>query len=85
MLKTELLTVYCNKLGGLNCAYENDMLDKVPAIKMLPEPPPRQVMLLHAQEKRLVDALPDHLIPIVLFALATGLRMSNITGFLWEM
>ena len=41
-------------------------------------------MLSHAQEKRLVDALPDHLIPIVLFALATGLRMSNITGLLWE-
>ena len=61
------------------------MLDKVPAIKMLPEPPPRQVMLSHAQEKRLVDALPDHLIPIVLFALATGLQMSNITGFLWKM
>ena len=60
------------------------MLDKVPAIKMLSEPPTRQVMLSHAQEKRLVDALPDHLIPIVLFALATGLRMSNITGLLWE-
>lgn len=60
------------------------MLDKVPTIKMLPESPQRQVMLSHAQEKRLVDALPDHLIPIVLFALATGLRMSNITGLLWE-
>lgn len=60
------------------------MLDKVPAIKMLSEPPTRQVMLSHAQEKRLVDALPDHLIPIVLFALATALRMSNITGLLWE-
>ncbi|WP_442903271.1 tyrosine-type recombinase/integrase [Gilliamella sp. Fer1-1] len=70
--------------GVLNCAYENDMIDKVPAIKMLPEPPPRQVMLTPNQEKRLVDELPDHLIPIVLFALATGLRMSNITGLLWE-
>lgn len=61
------------------------MLDKVPAIKMLLEPPPRQVMLSYAQEKRLVDELPDHLIPIVLFALATGLQMSNITGLLWKM
>ncbi|WP_245174461.1 tyrosine-type recombinase/integrase, partial [Gilliamella intestini] len=41
-------------------------------------------MLTPNQEKRLVDELPDHLIPIVIFALATGLRMSNITGLLWE-
>jgi integrase len=28
--------------------------------------------------------LPEHLKPVVAFAVATGLRMSNITGLTWK-
>lgn len=70
--------------GVLRCAYDNDMIDKVPSIKLLPEPSVRQVILSEAQEQRLIAELPPHLVPIVLFALATGLRMSNVTGLQWD-
>lgn len=68
----------------LRCAAENDMLAKVPAIKLLTEPKRRIRYLSESEEFRLINELPEHLKPVVKFALATGLRMSNITGLKWE-
>lgn len=70
--------------GVLKCAYDHGMIDKVPPIKLLPEPKRRIRWLTENEEQRLIKELPDHLIPIVKFALLTGLRMSNITGLQWD-
>jgi integrase len=68
----------------LKCAVEHGMLVKIPTVKMLSEPKRRIRFLSEFEESRLLSELPDHLIPIVKFALSTGLRMSNITGLKWE-
>ncbi|PAV02366.1 integrase [Arsenophonus sp. ENCA] len=68
----------------LKCAYEHGLLDKIPPIKLLKEPTRRIRWLTEYEEKRLMVELPDHLKPIVNFALNTGLRMSNITNLKWS-
>ncbi|NBI43672.1 tyrosine-type recombinase/integrase [[Haemophilus] felis] len=68
----------------LRAAVEWDWLDKCPAIKLLPEPKRRVRWLSEAEELRLMQELPEHLKPIVQFAILTGLRMSNITQLKWS-
>lgn len=68
----------------MRCAVEHDMLVKSPAIKLLSEPKRRIRYLSESEESLLLNELPEHLNPIVKFALATGLRMSNITGLKWD-
>ncbi|MBF0141215.1 MAG: site-specific integrase [Magnetococcales bacterium] len=61
-----------------------DWLDKAPSISMLKEPRRRIRYLTQEQAGRLLDELPPHLEAIVRFALATGLRESNITSLRWS-
>nr|WP_269822288.1 site-specific integrase [Aggregatibacter actinomycetemcomitans] len=68
----------------LRAAVEWDWLDKCPAIKFLPEPKRRVRWLTQHEEIRLIEELPEHLKPIVQFAILTGLRMSNITQLKWS-
>lgn len=68
----------------LRAAVEWDWLDKCPAIKFLPEPKRRIRWLSESEEIRLIRELPEHLKPIVQFAILTGLRMSNITRLKWS-
>ncbi len=59
-------------------------LDKAPAIRMLKEESRRIRWLTREEADRLLDHLPPHLAAMAAFALATGLRMSNITALEWE-
>ncbi|WP_439259528.1 tyrosine-type recombinase/integrase [Lonepinella sp. BR2930] len=68
----------------LKAAVEWEWLDRCPAIKLLPEPKRRVRWLSEQEEVRLMQELPEHLKPIVLFAILTGLRMSNITKLKWS-
>jgi integrase len=60
------------------------MIEKAPYIELHKEPKGRVRYLTPEEARRLLDELPDHLRPVVEFALATGLRMSNITGLQWS-
>jgi integrase len=63
----------------LNLAHQDwNWLQKVPRIRMLPEPRHRVRFLTREEADRLNEALPEHLRPLVRFALATGCRMSEI-------
>lgn len=67
----------------LRAATSRDWLDKTPDIRLLPEPKRRERWLTEEEKERLFNELPEHLVPIVRFALATGLRMSNVTQLKW--
>ncbi len=71
--------------GMLNKAVQWEMIEKNPAarVKMFPEPPGRNQFLTADEAGRLLDACPPHLRPIVLCALETGMRKSEILGLKW--
>jgi integrase len=51
---------------------------------MLEEPKRRERWLMADEKNRLFKELPEHLIPIAAFALATGLRKANVAGLQWS-
>ncbi len=70
--------------GVLRAAQKRGWIDQTPPIRLLPEPSRRIRYLSEDEERRLLAALPPHLANIARFALATGLRMANITGLEWR-
>ena len=64
-------------------ANEWEWLDRVPKIRMLPEPKRRVRWLARDEADRLVATLPEHLAAMARFSLETGLRRSNVTGLEW--
>lgn len=68
----------------LRASERRGWLDRVPQIRLLPEPSRRIRYLSDDEERRLLAELPSHLASVARFALATGLRMSNITGLEWR-
>jgi integrase len=63
---------------------EWEWIDRVPRIRMLPEPNRRVRWITHEEVERLLTVLPSHLVPAVKFSLETGLRRANVTGLLWS-
>lgn len=63
---------------------EWEWIDRVPTVRMLPEPKKRVRWITRNEADRLVNALPSHLADIVRFSLETGLRRSNVTGLQWS-
>lgn len=63
---------------------EWDWLDKVPNIRMFTEGGGRVRSLSLDDFWRLHRELPPHLADMALFAVATGLRQSNVKGLRWE-
>lgn len=63
---------------------EWEWVDKVPKIKLFKEGAPRESSLTVEQAKLLLNELPAHQCETVLFALATGLRQSNVLRLEWS-
>lgn len=63
---------------------EWEWIDKVPKIKLFKETLSRERSLTFDQARRLLSELPDHQRETVLFALATGLRQSNVLELEWS-
>lgn len=59
-------------------------IDRVPKVKMYPEPKRRVRWITPKHAKALLEALPEHQRDITLFALATGLRQSNVVSLCWS-
>ena len=59
-------------------------LQRAAKIRMLPEPKRRVRFLRREEADRLLEALPEHLDPVVRFALATGCRMGEILKLEWN-
>ncbi|MCH9006037.1 MAG: site-specific integrase [Proteobacteria bacterium] len=63
---------------------EWEWIVRVPKIRMLKEPRRRVRFLKELEADRLVEELPEHLRPVVNFALATGCRMMEILRLEWS-
>jgi integrase len=69
----------------LNVAHQDwRWLKGVPKIRMLKEPRRRVRFLRREEAERLIEALPEHMKPIVEFALSTGCRAGEILGLEME-
>lgn len=60
-----------------------DWLDRAPVIRLEPEPRSNGRWITETEAARLIAAAPTHLRPVIQFALATGLRKSNILQLRW--
>ncbi|PWB40254.1 MAG: site-specific integrase [Rhodocyclales bacterium] len=65
-------------------ALEWEWLDRVPRVRMLPEPQRRVRFITREQAELLIAELPVHLAAMVRFSLETGLRRANVTGLEWS-
>jgi integrase len=64
--------------------HEWEWIDKVPRIRLYPEPKRRIRWLTPEQVKTLLKELMPHQQDLVLFALSTGLRQSNVVNLEWS-
>ena len=65
-------------------ANEWKWLDRLPTVKTPKLKNKRIRWITHAEANLLIKCLPDYLKPVVTFALATGLRKSNIVDLEWS-
>lgn len=63
---------------------EWEWIDKIPTVRMLKIKQSRIRWLTVIEAQRLIKECPEHLKMLVKFSLATGLRMSNVTGLEWS-
>jgi integrase len=63
---------------------EWEWIDKAPKVKLYREAKRRVRWITPEQARRLLEELPEHQRDIVLFALTTGLRQSNVVNLAWS-
>ena len=69
----------------LLCARDEwEWIDKTPKVKLFKEGPGRERSITPEQVVALLGELPTHQRDVVVFALATGLRQSNVLGLEWS-
>src|SRR5439155_2430403 len=69
----------------LLCARDEwEWIDKAPKVKLFKEGPGRERSITPEQVVALLGELPTHQRDVVIFAFATGLRQSNVTGLEWS-
>lgn len=61
-----------------------EWMDKAPSVTLYKEPKRRIRYLTPAQIQALMHELPEHQKPVMMFALLTGLRKSNILNLRWS-
>lgn len=65
-------------------AHDWEWIDRVPKVRLLPEPKGRVRYLTHGEAQRLLDELPEHLRAMVSFSMLTGLRQRNVRELRWS-
>jgi len=68
----------------LNRAYENEFIDNKPRIPTLKGSEPTDRILSTSEEEKLLESAPIHLKEIIVFALETGARKSEILSLDWR-
>jgi len=61
-----------------------EWIDRAPKVRMLPEAKRRVQWINREEADVLLNELPEHIVDMARFSLATGLRESNVTGLEWS-
>ena len=61
-----------------------EWVDKIPRVKLFPEPKRRIRWITEQEAARLIRELPPHLAVMAAFSLSTGLRQSNVSYLRWD-
>lgn len=61
-----------------------EWIDKVPRVRLFPEPKKRIRWITRDEAARLLGELPQHLADMAAFSLATGLRQNNVSYLRWD-
>src|SRR5690606_38419926 len=61
-----------------------EWVDKVPRVKLYPEPRKRIRWITRDEAARLIAELPPHLAGMARFSLAMGLRQRNVSYLRWD-
>jgi integrase len=61
-----------------------EWVDKIPRVRLSPEPKRRVRWITEIEAARLIEELPPHLGLMAAFSLATGLRQSNVSYLRWD-
>lgn len=71
---------------AFNLAIKWKMADENPVrdVRFLRQSEPRERMLTEEEEKRLLEASTEHLKPVIMIALRTGMRKGEIADLKWE-
>ena len=68
----------------LRTSYDREWIDRLPSIKLYPLENRRIRWLTKEEAGKLIEALPEDIRPIAIFALATGLRRGNVFHLEWS-
>jgi len=63
---------------------EWDWIEKIPKVRLFPEPRRRVRWITQIEAERLLRELPEHLSAMAAFSLATGLRQTNVSFLRWD-
>lgn len=63
---------------------EWEWVERVPRVRLFPEPKKRVRWITHEEAAKLISELPTHLADMARFTLATGLRQSNVSFLRWD-
>jgi integrase len=89
-LSTGVANATCNRMLAVvravlrKSAYDWEWIDRIPKVRLLPEPKRRIRFITRDEAARLIAVLPKHLAEVVRFSLATGLRKRNVTELQWS-
>ena len=64
--------------------YDWEWIDRIPKVRLLPEPKRRIRRITSDEARSLLDLLPEHLSLAARFSLATGLRQGNMKSLKWS-
>jgi integrase len=68
----------------LRIAHEDETISRVPKIRLITEPPARKGFVLEEQFNELLELLPTHLRPLILFLYWCGVRKGEALQIQWS-
>ena len=76
--------VLLKRMFNLAISWDKCESNPLQRVNLFKQSEPKERILTHEEEQRLLDGSPVHLRPIIITALQTGMRYSEILGLTWD-